>query len=133
MGIAVLFFDIDHFKRVNDAFGHAAGDRVIVEVAKRIERTLRATDLLFRWGGEEFVVVMPHTDPEETKPIAERIRAAVSESAFLDGRGEGALRITVSIGVAATGNAREGTDSLLHQADRRCLAAKVAGRNQVMG
>ena len=127
MGLAILFVDLDRFKSVNDSLGHAAGDQVLVEVTRRIERALRANDLLFRWGGEEFVVVLPHTDPGEATPIAERIRAAVADTKVL-----GDVDTSVSIGVAAISSPTEGADRLLDEADRRCLKAKTLGRNRVV-
>jgi diguanylate cyclase (GGDEF)-like protein len=132
MGLAVLFVDVDRFKQVNDRLGHAAGDQVLVEVAERIEGALRANDLMFRWGGEEFVVVLPHTAPAEAAPVAERIRAAVAEKKMLaDGVG-GGISTSVSVGVAATSAPAEEAPSLLEAADRRCLAAKTLGRNRVV-
>src|SRR5207245_36774 len=98
---AVLMFDIDHFKRVNDTHGHAAGDDVLRELAARTVNSVRSVDLVARWGGEEFVVVMPETDLAIASGVAERLRAAVAREPFTvkeDGR---SLPVTISIGVTA--------------------------------
>ena len=81
-GVAVVFLDIDHFKRINDRYGHETGDHVLQLLSARLRGIIRETDLLFRWGGEEFVILMPHTGPGEGPALAERIRAAVEERPF---------------------------------------------------
>jgi diguanylate cyclase (GGDEF)-like protein len=131
MGLGVLFIDVDHFKTINDSHGHAAGDQVLVGVVRRIERALRSTDLLFRWGGEEFVVLMPHTKPEEILLVAERLRLAVAESPLLPEFG-GGVPVTVSVGVAAAATLNGDVSGLLREADEACFSAKAQGRNRVM-
>lgn len=132
LGLGVLFVDVDHFKSINDRLGHAAGDQVLVAVVRRIEKALRSTDLLFRWGGEEFLVLMPHTRPEEVSQVAERVRAMVADGPMLlDVIVEG-LPVTVSVGVAAASTLSGDIAGLLPQADKACLSAKAQGRNRVV-
>lgn len=129
--LALLILDIDHFKRVNDQHGHAVGDQVLIEVGRRCAQVLRATDLLARWGGEEFVVLLPNTGHEQAHQLAERMRETVAYSAQLYAAQE-AVRVTISIGVAGTVPQQPTTlDALVQQADRALYDAKHAGRNQV--
>lgn len=128
--MSVLLIDIDHFKRVNDTFGHTAGDEVLRAVAERIDGCLRAGDTSGRWGGEEFLIVLPGTPAEEAAGIAERIRAAVCGSAFTVGAGGDLLDVTVSIG--CYGDTTSHPDVLVNVADRALYAAKGAGRNRVV-
>lgn len=131
---AVLAIDLDRFKSVNDSYGHAAGDCVLVEVAERLRASLRASDLIARIGGEEFLIVLSDTGLDEAQMIAERIRRTVEATpiAFDIGR---SVPVTLSIGVALGGPAApEGTgavDEVVSRADRALLAAKAEGRNQV--
>ncbi len=133
----VLFFDIDHFKSINDFGGHAAGDAALQQFAALIRGRLRAADFFGRWGGEEFVAVLPETDEAGALVVAEQMCAAVAASVFAIG---GGLRMTCSVGVAAhrvDGQAdgvedrAEGPEALLTAADRAMYAAKRLGRNQV--
>ncbi len=138
-----MALDIDHFKSINDAFGHGAGDRVLVEVAQRLRDNLRAVDLVARTGGEEFLVVMPDTNGEQVRGAAERLRRVIGDAGF-DARPPTALgrpheagatiSVTLSIGVAlgqSHGAAREDVDLILQRADAALYAAKGAGRNTV--
>jgi two-component system cell cycle response regulator len=128
---AVVLFDIDHFKRVNDQHGHLAGDEVLRELAKRALRLVRSVDLVGRLGGEEFILVMPDTGVGEAAIVAERLRAAVAEEPFIvDPRTS--LPITISVGVAAAGENGDKLDDLLKRADDALYAAKNAGRNRVV-
>jgi two-component system, cell cycle response regulator len=128
---AVVLFDIDHFKRVNDQHGHLAGDEVLRELASRALRHVRNVDLVGRLGGEEFILVMPETGLGGAALVAERLRAAVAEEPFLlDARTS--LSITISIGVAAAGESGDKLDDLLKRADDALYAAKNAGRNRVV-
>lgn len=129
--VAVLVLDIDHFKAVNDSLGHGAGDEVLREFSVRLATNVRAVDLPCRFGGEEFVVVMPGTTLEDAHRIAERIRRDVGASAFRILGGE-PLSITVSVGVAATRGADDTPASLLKRADEGVYEAKKAGRNRVV-
>lgn len=124
-GAAVLCLDLDHFKRINDTLGHEAGDDVLRELAERLQAEVRGRDLVARAGGEEFVVLLPGADRHAALGVAERIRAAVADRAFL--LPSGPLWITISIG-CATGSPEA---TLLARADEALYAAKHAGRNRV--
>jgi diguanylate cyclase (GGDEF)-like protein/PAS domain S-box-containing protein len=126
---AVLLLDIDHFKAVNDQFGHAAGDAVLVALVRESQKTLRAVDMLIRWGGEEFLFVLPNADGEAAMVAAERIRTTLAATEIL-GPGGVILYITVSIGVAVP--VTDSPGELLRRADLALYAAKAGGRNQVV-
>jgi diguanylate cyclase len=130
-GVAVVFLDIDHFKRINDQYGHETGDHVLQMLSTRLRGIIRETDLLFRWGGEEFVILMPHTGPGEGPALAERIRAAVEERPFAATASHSAVAVTVSLGVAGTAAWPADPDALLARADAACYRAKERGRNRV--
>jgi diguanylate cyclase (GGDEF)-like protein len=132
MGVGILFLDIDRFKSLNDAHGHAAGDLVLRRLAERIERSLRETDLLFRWGGEEFVVLMPHTSASEVGEVGERVRAAVAGAPLVSIVGSAELTATVSIGAAAATRSPFDSGELLQAADEACYSAKRMGRDRVI-
>ncbi|SDD39095.1 GGDEF domain-containing protein [Aquimonas voraii] len=128
--LALLMLDIDHFKRINDAAGHAAGDRVLVEVCRRLHAALRPEDSLARLGGEEFGVLLPGCEGEAAREVAERIRRRIAEAPVLI-EGEH-YPISVSIGVVSS-LAGEGTPELLMEAaDRFLSAAKAQGRDRVV-
>ena len=127
----LALIDLDHFKRVNDQHGHAMGDLVLKEFAQAALEVLRQTDVLARWGGEEFVVLLPNTPLEQAHQLAERMRESVAYSAQLYASDD-AVRVTISIGVAATATGQPTTlDLLVQAADRALFDAKRAGRNQV--
>ena len=131
MSLAML--DIDHFKAVNDTYGHAAGDAVLAEFARRIARNVRGVDLPARYGGEEFVVIMPETRTGDALLIAERLRTAIEEAPFDAGGEEGPIKITVSIGLATTGGQEIKTSrDFMELADQALYQAKEAGRNRVV-
>jgi diguanylate cyclase (GGDEF)-like protein len=132
MGIGLLLLDADRFKEVNDRFGHDAGDLALRQLARRIEGQLRQTDLLFRWGGEEFLVLLPHTDAHEVARAAERIRAAVAAAPLAEVPRFGRLALTVSIGAAATAELPAPAEALVRRADQACYAAKRRGRDRVV-
>ncbi len=124
-GCAVLFVDLDRFKEVNDRLGHAAGDRLLVEAARRLERAVRPGDTVARLGGDEFTVLLEDVSgPEDAVPVAERLRAEFDRPFELEG---GPVRVTASIGVAA-GGAPERAEDLLRDADRAMYRAKELGR-----
>jgi diguanylate cyclase (GGDEF)-like protein len=127
MPVSVLMVDIDHFKRINDTLGHAEGDVALRAVADVLRGRVRVFDSVARIGGEEFVIAMPGTRPEEAMAAAERVRQAVAAATI----GPQGLSVTVSIGV---GFATPGTapDDLLKQADMALYEAKRAGRNRVV-
>jgi two-component system cell cycle response regulator len=129
---AVMVLDLDLFKRVNDQHGHAAGDEVLIEVARRIADTLRAEDLVARLGGEEFLVAMPDAGAEAAAAAAERLRRVIEARPFALPAGAGALDLTVSIGVALGAGAESAAPEILvGRADSALYAAKAEGRNQV--
>ena len=129
---AVLVIDIDHFKKVNDSFGHDVGDEVLREFAVRLASNVRAIDLPVRHGGEEFVVVMPDTDLEAARRIAERIRLHVAGSPFRVMGGDEMLSVTISIGVAASAGCEDHPHALIKRADEAVYIAKSKGRNRVV-
>jgi diguanylate cyclase (GGDEF)-like protein len=127
--LAVFFLDLDHFKSINDRFGHAAGDAVLVAIAGRIKALLRADDILGRWGGEEFVAILPGAPPEAVRATGERIRRAVeSEPVHADGE---LIPVTVSVGVAMLGEDIQASAELVRRADAALYRAKGSGRNRV--
>jgi len=122
--LSILLVDIDHFKQVNDSYGHTAGDRTIANFAGRAKQQLRCSDTLGRYGGEEFLAVLPHTNPTMTLHVAERIRTAAT------GSGSNELSYTVSIGVA--GHLQGMTlEELVLAADKALYRAKGGRRNRV--
>lgn len=130
--VSVLITDIDHFKRVNDLFGHDAGDDVIREFAVRLASNFRPRDLTCRFGGEEFVVIMPDTDPEAAILIAERLRGAIAGGPFKIGVAREDLVVTCSVGVAIGDQPGDTPDTVLKRADQALYAAKQGGRNRVV-
>ena len=123
--LAVIMFDLDHFKRINDEFGHDAGDRVLEGVAKLVNGHLRVPDQLSRWGGEEFLVIAPGTDLEGGKATALRLREVVEGAKF-----DGTSPVTASFGVAAYHDG-DTPETLLKRADEALYKAKASGRNRV--
>jgi len=130
--LALILFDIDHFKAVNDTYGHLVGDHVLCVLTERVTRTTRATDIVCRYGGEEFIVLMPEAGREEALAMAERLREEISRMTVVT---EGStLSLTISLGVAGLGPADdEDLESLISRADRAMYQAKAAGRNSVRG
>lgn len=124
--LSCIFIDIDRFKRINDTFGHQAGDRLLREISDLLRRTLRAYDILVRWGGEEFLLILPGVALDQARTLAERIRAAVER---LDTQGLG--EVTISAGTAALDSSYD-FELMLMTADRRLYEAKASGRNAVV-
>lgn len=123
--VSLLLLDIDHFKAINDTHGHLAGDRILIELTRRLGRHLREADVLARWGGEEFVILMPNCGASETRDAAQRLRALVADRSFPE---VGA--VTVSIGVAEY-QPHESDNAWLKRTDDALYAAKAGGRNRV--
>jgi diguanylate cyclase (GGDEF)-like protein/PAS domain S-box-containing protein len=124
--LSLLMLDIDHFKVINDTFGHQAGDHVLIEIASRLRRSLRGNDMVARWGGEEFIVLLRDCALSDARRLAEDIRAAIAEVPF------GVLgSLTVSVGAAEI-RANEDLTSWLGRADQALYRAKRAGRNEVI-
>ncbi|MCZ7481916.1 MULTISPECIES: PleD family two-component system response regulator [Rhizobium/Agrobacterium group] len=130
--ISICMTDIDRFKLVNDTYGHDVGDEVLREFAARIRSTVRGADLACRYGGEEFVVVMPDTPIEIAASVAERLRAIIEDKPFYVRSIDRELSITASLGIATSSGAFGMPDELLKQADRALYEAKHAGRNRVV-
>jgi two-component system cell cycle response regulator len=130
--LSVLITDIDRFKHVNDTHGHDAGDEVLKEFAARIRSTVRGADLACRYGGEEFVVVMPDTPAEVAAAVAERLRASVENMPVKLREGGVALNITASFGISCRLETVETPEQLMKQADLALYEAKRAGRNRVV-
>ncbi|MEB3735964.1 diguanylate cyclase [Halopseudomonas pachastrellae] len=128
--MAVMIADIDHFKRVNDTWGHPVGDRVIVRIAQTLKSCCRSRDLLARFGGEEFVILLPDADLQQAALCAERIRATVATTAFQMGDGDTA-HVSLSIGVALVDVEHDSIQSALDRADQALYTAKQDGRNRV--
>jgi diguanylate cyclase (GGDEF)-like protein len=135
--LVCLMLDVDHFKRVNDSWGHAAGDAVLREIAQRIESRVRASDVAARYGGEEFIVLMPSTDIGAALLLSERVREAVSGTPIELPNGD-TVTITASIGISQVSPAPEADDlktvgdSLIARADVALYAAKAAGRDRAV-
>jgi len=132
---AVMVADLDRFKLVNDKWGHAAGDAVLIEVAARLSANLRATDLIARIGGEEFLIALPDTGPGEATIVAERLCQAIMEQPFVLASGA-RLSVTISIGLAISGEpfcagTAQQVSSVMERADQALLSSKSAGRNMV--
>ncbi|MFM1988924.1 MAG: hypothetical protein RJA99_1881 [Pseudomonadota bacterium] len=130
--VAAMLLDIDHFKSVNDRFGHATGDRVIRTVAATLQASVRPGDLVARHGGEEFAVLLAGSGAEDALGIAERIRSLVADRCRLELADVEGLQVTVSIGVSDTGFGSPTLDALLDEADTALYRAKRAGRNRVL-
>jgi len=131
--VAALLIDLDHFKKINDGFGHDVGDEVLREFALRLASNVRAIDLPCRYGGEEFTVIMPDTQLADALRIAERIRMHVSGSPFRVAQGSELLTVTISVGVSATSGPDDTPEALLKRADEAVYEAKKSGRNAVVG
>lgn len=127
---SVLLFDIDHFKRVNDTYGHAAGDIVLREVARRCRSLIRASDLIGRWGGEEFLVMTPETAADGGRALGERLRKAVAETPVVLEVGEG-ISVTISVGVAPYLAGDSELAAIVGRADAALYRAKANGRDRV--
>ncbi len=123
---SLLMFDIDHFKVVNDQHGHDAGDRVLMDIVRLSMETIRQTDSLARWGGEEFMVLLPGTDGTMACTMGERLRQGVAEHIFTDG-----CHLTISVGITSLEQS-DTIDSLLKRVDEAMYKAKESGRNQVI-
>ncbi len=128
---AVLAIDVDHFKRINDTYGHAVGDQTLIAISALLKQSVRSNDLVARFGGEEFVVVMPDTDLGAAQSMAERLRDRIESTPIYAELAGGAIGVTVSIGVALGGLAGERNACPMEQADAALYRSKLAGRNTV--
>ena len=127
---AIVMMDLDHFKKVNDQYGHPAGDKVLVTLVSCLQGLIRPYDRIYRYGGEEFLISLPGMTADQAHQVAERMRVAVEEEDILIDGGRQKLHITASFGVAQLDPAMPVEDSI-ERADKALYAAKVAGRNQV--
>jgi diguanylate cyclase (GGDEF)-like protein len=129
--LSLLMMDVDHFKNYNDAYGHQAGDQVLIEIGQILKGILRKTDIVARYGGEEFVTILPVTDREHAMMLAERLRKAVEEYPFEFGKDLPLKHVTISVGVSTYGEACGTPEQLIACADLGLYSAKNAGRNGV--
>lgn len=123
--LALIMFDIDRFKNVNDTYGHLVGDEVLIETARTVEARMRELDTLARWGGEEFMILAPHTDLDHALNLAEQVRSVIDEHVFPT-----VGRMTCSLGVSALAQ-HDTVDRLIYRADAALYLAKRNGRNRV--
>lgn len=130
--LAIMLIDLDGFKQVNDTYGHLEGDYLLVQLADVLQHALRNTEFIARYGGDEFVVLMPSTNLQGGVAAAKRVAQAVRETQFMDTMGQARLKISVSIGVAAYPNSTENPAEVLEKADEALEIAKRSGRNQVV-
>jgi diguanylate cyclase (GGDEF)-like protein len=129
--VSLVFLDMDGFKTVNDRFGHLAGSQTLTEVGRLLRLTVREIDMVARYGGDEFVIILPQTDPAGAMIIADRIREAIQEATFLTGMGL-AVRLTASLGVASFPDQGRTRDELIHKADAAMYKVKESGKNGVL-
>jgi two-component system cell cycle response regulator len=130
--LALLILDIDFFKKINDSHGHDAGDAVLREFSQRVARNLRSVDLACRYGGEEFVIIMPETDRQLALLVAERLRSKIADEPFAIQGGARFIDVTVSIGLACLESPADNAATLLKRADDALYRAKAQGRNRVV-
>jgi two-component system cell cycle response regulator len=130
--LSILILDIDFFKAVNDTHGHSAGDEVLEEFARRLKKAVRGIDLACRYGGEEFVVVMPDTDIAMATAVAERLRRRIAAEPFPINRNARTAKVTISIGIAAMRSSEDKPAEIIKRADQALYRAKREGRNRVV-
>ncbi len=129
--LSLIMFDLDHFKNINDTCGHRVGDKVLKNVADVLKKGIRETDAAYRYGGEEFMLILPHTSAEEAYGIAERIRNKIAALRFLVKQPETSLTITVSAGLTEA-ERTEGIEELVNRVDKALYQAKKEGRNKTV-
>jgi len=130
--LSVMITDIDRFKSVNDTYGHDGGDDILREFARRLRKNVRGIDLACRFGGEEFVVVMPDTEAHIAEKVAERVRAEIAQTPFQIGKDGQTLAVTVSVGVSSLKRGPDAVEDLMKRADVALYEAKSGGRNRVV-
>lgn len=130
--LSVMITDLDRFKSVNDTYGHDGGDDILREFARRLRKNVRGIDLACRFGGEEFVVVMPDTEAHIAEKVAERVRAEIAQTPFQIGKGGQTLAVTVSVGVSSLRRGPDTVEDLMKRADVALYEAKSGGRNRVV-
>ena len=127
--VAVAMADLDHFKAINDTYGHPVGDRILQQVATRLAAAVRAGDVVGRYGGEEFILVLPESSEEGARQVAERVRRRVEEAPFVVG--DTRLKLTISVGLTLGDAGGDNVDAMIDRADGALYLAKEAGRNRV--
>jgi len=130
--LTCIMVDVDHFKKVNDTYGHQVGDKVLVHVAAAIKASTRATDFVARYGGEEFAILTPETPAVSSDVVAERIREAIARRTAEKSDAEGIPAVTASLGIASTDLAIESAEDLVRRADEALYRAKREGRNRAV-
>ena len=128
----MIAISIDYFKAINDTYGHDAGDDVLREFATRIKKSIRGIDLACRFGGEEFVIIMPETDMAVATIVAERLRRRIASERFPIQQGTKAIEVTISIGLATLDTVDDNAATILKRADQALYRAKRDGRNRVV-
>jgi diguanylate cyclase (GGDEF)-like protein len=123
--LGCIMIDIDHFKSINDKYGHVTGDKVLREISLRLRNSIRSYDVLGRYGGEEFLIVLPDTDFENAKNLAERIRKNIKEKLIAD------LQVTISLGITSIQEKDETINDIINRADEALYKAKNSGRDRV--
>jgi diguanylate cyclase (GGDEF)-like protein len=127
---AIALIDIDHFKHINDTYGHAVGDRALIEFTKICQKCIREIDIFARLGGDEFILLLPETNQEQAYIVLERVRLALTTQPIeLEGK---SFVLTISSGITSLSDNQESIDTLLSQADQALYCAKEAGRNNVV-
>lgn len=129
---ALLMIDIDHFKLLNDTYGHHVGDQMLREVSALLVKDMREVDTVARYGGEEFVIVLPETGGPGARLVAERLRRSIEQTRFIAGAPQAVEKLTISIGISVYGKNAQFRSELIETADAALYAAKAAGRNRVM-
>jgi diguanylate cyclase (GGDEF)-like protein len=134
---SLLMMDLDHFKEINDRYGHHGGDAMLVAVVEAMQDSIRGIDVLGRWGGEEFVALLPGANGEAAVMVAQRVRSHIERLVLPAGLGtdagrEETMRMTLSLGVATYRGLDDGLDAMFRRADEALYRAKAAGRNQVL-
>ncbi|MDX2479427.1 MAG: GGDEF domain-containing protein [Desulfuromusa sp.] len=133
--LSLIMIDIDHFKKVNDEWGHLVGDSVLKALAKLIVATVRDSDVVCRYGGEEILIILPHTEGQAAVIVAENLRSKIEQTDIItegSGRPRGSIRVTASLGVSAVSPEIDSVHFLLGQADKALYFAKKCGRNRTM-
>jgi diguanylate cyclase (GGDEF)-like protein len=130
--MSIVIADIDHFKKINDTYGHLVGDEVLKAVADNFSASLRKDDVTGRWGGEEFIMLLPNTSSERAEEVTERIRKKISEIPFSISSSSQSFSTTVSFGICHNNLKNTSLKSMINKADKALYAAKTNGRNQIV-